>query len=133
MEKKTWKCYLGAPAGHLGMQNTSVNANYGTLGDDTSATFGICSYIQRQQSASVGVGTQQSGTMMYLESQCYRFNRSLILRVQVPNYHILTQNLYCNYYYPQVPNYWVIGPSDSALLASLSMPREIRTNCFDIT
>ena len=35
------------------------------------------------------------------------------LRVQVPNYHILTQNLYQNYYYPthQVPNYWVHGPS----------------------
>ena len=58
MEKRnTWKCYLGAPAGHLGMQNTNVNTNYGTLGDDTSATVGICSYIQCQQSASVAGGT----------------------------------------------------------------------------
>ena len=40
------------------------------------------------------------------------FRVSLALRVQVPNYHILTQNLYYNYYYPnpQVPNYWVLGP-----------------------
>ena len=34
--------------------------------------------------------------------------RAGTLRVQVPNNHILTQNLYYNYYYPkpfQVPNY----------------------------
>ena len=36
----------------------------------------------------------------------------MALRVQVPNNHILTQNLYYNYYYPktQVPNYGVLGP-----------------------
>ena len=35
------------------------------------------------------------------------------LRVQVPNNHILTHNLYYNYYHPKpkVPKYWVLGPS----------------------
>ena len=33
------------------------------------------------------------------------------LRVQVPNNHILTQNLYYNYYYPK-PKYLIIGYMD---------------------
>ena len=33
------------------------------------------------------------------------------LRVQVPNRHILTQNLYYNYYYPE-PKYLIIGYLD---------------------
>ena len=33
------------------------------------------------------------------------------LRVQVPNNHILTQNLYYNYYYPN-PKYLIIGYMD---------------------
>ena len=33
------------------------------------------------------------------------------LRVQVPNNHILTQNLYYNYYYPK-PKYLIIGYLD---------------------
>ena len=33
------------------------------------------------------------------------------LRVQVPNNHVLTQNLYYNYYYPQ-PQYLIIGYFD---------------------
>ena len=33
------------------------------------------------------------------------------LRVQVPNNHILSQNLYCNYYYPN-PTYLNIGYLD---------------------
>ena len=33
------------------------------------------------------------------------------LRVQVPNSHILTQNLYYNYYYPK-PKYQIIGYLD---------------------
>ena len=33
------------------------------------------------------------------------------LRVQVPNNHILTQNLYYNYYYPN-PKYLIIGYLD---------------------
>ena len=33
------------------------------------------------------------------------------LRVQVPNYHVLTQNLYYNYYYPN-PKYLTIGYMD---------------------
>ena len=32
---------------------------------------------------------------------------TLTLRVQVPNYHILTQDLYYNYYYPK-PKYLII-------------------------
>ena len=35
----------------------------------------------------------------------------LTLRVQVPNNHILTQNLYYNYYYPN-PKYLLIGYMD---------------------
>ena len=35
----------------------------------------------------------------------------LTLRVQVPNYHILTQNLYYNYYYPN-PKYLNFGYMD---------------------
>ena len=35
----------------------------------------------------------------------------VILRVQVPNNHILTQNLYYNYYYPK-PKYLIIGYMD---------------------
>ena len=35
----------------------------------------------------------------------------LSLRVQVPNNHILTQNLYYNYYYPN-PKYLIIGYMD---------------------
>ena len=35
----------------------------------------------------------------------------LSLRVQVPNNHILTQNLYYNYYYPK-PKYPIIGYMD---------------------
>ena len=37
--------------------------------------------------------------------------RVLSLRVQVPNSHILTQNLYYNYYYPD-PKYLIIGYMD---------------------
>ena len=33
------------------------------------------------------------------------------LRVQVPNNHVLTQNLYYNYYYPK-PKYLIIGYLD---------------------
>ena len=33
------------------------------------------------------------------------------LRVQVPNIHILPQNLYYNYYYPK-PKYLIIGYMD---------------------
>ena len=42
-----------------------------------------------------------------------RIRDYVTLRVQVPNNHILTQNLYYNHYYPKpkVPNYWVLGPS----------------------
>ena len=36
---------------------------------------------------------------------------SRTLRVQVPNNHILTQNLYYNYYYPN-PKYLIIGYMD---------------------
>ena len=36
----------------------------------------------------------------------------LTLRVQVPNNHILTQNLYYNYYYPN-PKYLIIGYMDT--------------------
>ena len=39
----------------------------------------------------------------------YRWNYTL--RVQVPNNHILTQNLYYNYYYPK-PKYLIIGYMD---------------------
>ena len=35
----------------------------------------------------------------------------MTLRVQVPNNHILTQNLYYNYYYPK-PKYLIIGYMD---------------------
>ena len=35
----------------------------------------------------------------------------LTLRVQVPNNHILTQNMYYNYYYPN-PKYQIIGYMD---------------------
>ena len=37
--------------------------------------------------------------------------RYIALRVQVPNNHIRTQNLYCNYYYPD-PKYLIIGYMD---------------------
>ena len=39
------------------------------------------------------------------------FQYGLTLRVQVPNSHILTQNLYYNYYYPS-PRYLIIGYMD---------------------
>ena len=42
------------------------------------------------------------------------------LRVQVPNNHILTQNLYYNHYYPK-PNYLAIGYLDPLGYVSLSM------------
>ena len=39
----------------------------------------------------------------------YMFHKlSITKRVQVPNHHILTQNLYYNYYYPN-PKYLIIG------------------------
>ena len=37
--------------------------------------------------------------------------RSITLRVQVPNNHILTQDPYYNYYYPK-PKYLIIGYMD---------------------
>ena len=37
--------------------------------------------------------------------------KALSLRVQVPNNHIRTPNLYCNYYYPN-PKYLIIGYMD---------------------
>ena len=37
--------------------------------------------------------------------------KAVSLRVQVPNNHILTQNLYYNYYYPK-PKYLIIGYLD---------------------
>ena len=37
--------------------------------------------------------------------------RGLTLRVQVPNNHVLTQNLYYNSYYPN-PKYLIIGYMD---------------------
>ena len=39
------------------------------------------------------------------------FRIAVPLRVQVPKNHILTQNLYYNYYYPN-PKYLVIGYMD---------------------
>ena len=41
------------------------------------------------------------------------------LRVQVPNNHILTQNLYYNYYYPN-PKYPIIGYMDPKTLNPIS-------------
>ena len=43
--------------------------------------------------------------------QCSDFLRAVPLRVQVPKNHILTQNLYENYYYPN-PKYLIIGYMD---------------------
>ena len=45
---------------------------------------------------------------VYLLLGCYL---QLALRVQVPNNHILTQNLYYHYYYPN-PKYLIIGYMD---------------------
>ena len=39
------------------------------------------------------------------------YGSGVTLRVQVPNYHIFTQNLYYNYYYPN-PKYLIIGYVD---------------------
>ena len=39
------------------------------------------------------------------------YTGSFSLRVQVPSYHILTQSLYYNYYYPK-PKYVIIGYMD---------------------
>ena len=41
---------------------------------------------------------------------CY-LEGAIPLRVEVPNNHILTQNLYYNYYYPN-PKYIIIGYMD---------------------
>ena len=40
-----------------------------------------------------------------------KYPHNLSLRVQVPNNHILTQNLYQNHYYPN-PKYQIIGHMD---------------------
>ena len=46
---------------------------------------------------------------------------SFSLRVTVPNNHILTQNLYYNYYYPN-PKYLIIGYMDTKPYISLYTP-----------
>ena len=56
-------------------------------------------------------------------------NPSMSLRVHVPNKHILTQNLFHNYYYPnpRYLNIWVLGPSvcmSHRLGKRTGMPRE---------
>ena len=48
------------------------------------------------------------GPLTYL---ALKFRNSDSLRVQVPNNHILTQNLYYKYYYPK-PKYLTIGYMD---------------------
>ena len=73
----------------------------------------ICSYKDRSGrstwhscACTCRLGSWGSGNQGTLSSIT-----SLTLRVQVPNNHILTQNLYYNYYYPK-PKYQIIGYLD---------------------
>ena len=52
----------------------------------------------------------------------------LPLRVQVPNNHILTQNLYYNYYYPN-PKYLIIGYMDPLGSVLIPNPKSENPNC----
>ena len=56
-----------------------------------------------------------------------RGEKDYALRVQVPDNHILTQNLYTLTTITQVPNYWVLGPSGTHLGAKCIQDRR-RTN-----
>ena len=55
----------------------------------------------------LGVGFSRTSLRMCRLWSCFLWS----LRVQVPNNHILTQNLYYNYYYPK-PKYLIIGYLD---------------------
>ena len=50
-------------------------------------------------------------TTLAMLLQCTTLQHYQALRVQVPNNHIPTQNLYYNYYYPN-PKYLIIGYMD---------------------
>ena len=69
---------------------------------------GLCFLLQTRFRESSGWGARKERERNFGFPRRGHF---VTLRVQVPNNHILTQNLYYKYYYPK-PKYLIIGYMD---------------------
>ena len=81
--------------------------------EDKMLSLGFKEAVSCEPQNSESSSWKKDGSEMHVcLAVAYRSrDTSIPLRVQVPNNHILTQNLYYNYYYPN-PKYLIIGYMD---------------------